>query len=136
MVWFYALHRFQGAEVLPQPARSPQGYDIDEALNEGLAEFGPGTADGRAPIALLIDCATWVTTVLEEAPLSADQSVERRPNGTGRVSATVSDSWQLRWWLLSKGADVEVVGPPALRDEIGGALSAALARYSPPPTQG
>lgn len=132
----YALHRFGRAEILPDAARVPPDFDLDAALNEGLGQFGPGTAGGKAPIALRIECAPWVTTVLEEAPLSADQTVQRGADGCGRVSATVSDSWQLRWWLLSKGADVKVIGPVDLRDEIRSALSAALARYSPPTAPG
>ena len=31
------------------------------------------------------------------------------------ITATVPDSMELRWWLLSFGDEVEVLGPPALR---------------------
>ena len=39
-------------------------------------------------------------------------------NGKIYVKATVSDTAQLRWWLLGFGAQVEVISPKKLREEI------------------
>jgi predicted DNA-binding transcriptional regulator YafY len=34
-----------------------------------------------------------------------------------RLSATVADTAELRWWLLGFGEGVEVIGPKSLRNE-------------------
>jgi len=45
------------------------------------------------------------------------------------VKATVGDTWQLRWWVLSQGDAVRVLRPARLRREIVQQLRAATARY-------
>jgi len=51
-----------------------------------------------------------------ECPLSADQTVTEGKNDDILIAATVPDSLELRWWLLSFGDDAEVLEPPKLRD--------------------
>jgi predicted DNA-binding transcriptional regulator YafY len=45
------------------------------------------------------------------------------------VRATVTDSLQLRWWLLGFADGVEVVEPARLRDQLATKLRQAAARY-------
>ena len=49
--------------------------------------------------------------------LSARQTLRYCPDGRVRVTATVRDTLQLRWWLLGFGEQVEVIGPETLREE-------------------
>ena len=51
-------------------------------------------------------------------------------DGWVRLTATVNNTWQLRWWLLSQGAGLEVCTPLSLRKEIKGALVDAVSRYN------
>ena len=53
---------------------------------------------------------------LEETPLSEDMLIKHKDEEY-LLTATVADSWQLRWWLLSWGSAVEVLGPKQLREE-------------------
>jgi predicted DNA-binding transcriptional regulator YafY len=46
-----------------------------------------------------------------------------------RWRATVSGTIEIRLWILSWGADVEVVAPPGLRDDVADTLRRALVRY-------
>ena len=74
----------------------------------------------------------WVSEalarVLEETPLEADQTLEL-VEGDSFLSASVLDSWQLRWWLLSRGDEVIVVEPAELRAAIAETLESAAAAY-------
>tara|TARA_Y100000590_G_scaffold353552_1_gene406513 strand:+ start:501 stop:761 length:261 start_codon:yes stop_codon:yes gene_type:complete len=54
---------------------------------------------------------------LYETPLSENQKINDEKNGNLRVYATVADTEQLRWWLLSFGEHVEVMNPVFLRNE-------------------
>jgi predicted DNA-binding transcriptional regulator YafY len=46
------------------------------------------------------------------------------------LTATVNDTWQLRWWLMGQGAGVEVCAPQELRAEIKINLEKAVGQYS------
>lgn len=68
-------------------------------------------------------------THLEECPLGNDQRVTDGPDGFKRITVTVEDTEQLRWWILGYGDRIEVLGPATLRAEIGATLESAAARY-------
>lgn len=65
-----------------------------------------------------------------ETPLADDQLVEDAADGSQQISATVLDTAQLRRWLLSLGARVEVLAPPALRAAMAEEVHAAIQRYA------
>ena len=54
---------------------------------------------------------------LFETPLSENQKINDEKNNKLRVFATVADTEQLRWWLLSFGEHAEVIKPVSLRNE-------------------
>ena len=116
----YALHRMVRAEVTTDSVRRPEGFDIDEYISRGAVHFG-----GEETIELRLRVNDYLARVLSETPLARDQRLE------GQVlTATVSNTWQLRWWILSQGAGIEVLGPEALRRVIGEELQAAAAPYA------
>ena len=49
-----------------------------------------------------------------------------------RFTACVLNTGPLRWWLLGFGADVEVLGPKVLREEIPETALALMAHYRKP----
>lgn len=121
----YALHRFTKAEMLNAATTIPDGFSLDGEISHGLADFDQGD-----PIQLIINCQPWLTAILAETPLSTDQKSESVEDGCEQITATVNDTWQLRWWLLGLGAGVEVVSPAELRDEIVECLEDAIANYT------
>ena len=124
-VRLYALHRFESAEMLEAAAITPDGFNLDRALANGLADF----AHGGETIRLEIRCRKWVAAFLAETPLSADQQTEQDTGGWIRLTASVNDTWQLRWWILAQGPSVEVCMPKDLREEIRKTLSEAIGQY-------
>jgi len=124
-VRLYALHRFGTVEILGDASKTPKGFNLDHAIAGGLADF----ANQGKPIQLQIKCGDWIADYLAETPLSADQKLETASEGKVIVSATVNDTWQLRWWLMGQGAGVEVCTPLALRTEIVKGLNETRAQY-------
>lgn len=122
----YALHRFSQVEVLSAAARTPEGFNLDAAIAGGLADF----ANQGEPIHLELRCWEEVAAFLAETPLTANQTLTPQEDGWVRLTATVNDTRQLRWWLLGQGAGVEVCGPEALRSEVLDALQQTLANYT------
>ncbi len=55
---------------------------------------------------------------LRETPLSKDQQISPHDDEYGLLEATVSNTRELRGWLLSYGSLVEVLEPKSLRREL------------------
>ncbi|MBY0577911.1 MAG: WYL domain-containing protein [Burkholderiales bacterium] len=124
-VRMYALHRFEKAEVSIDAVRVPEGFDLEKSIASGFADF----SNQEEPIRLEILCEDSQAAYLAETPLSPDQKIEPDEEGWVRLSATVNDTWQLRWWLLSQGASIEVLAPESLRAGIAKSLEEALSNY-------
>lgn len=122
----YAIHRIASATVLDEPALRPKGFSLDSFLAGGGAQFGSGGA-----IVLKARVSDGLARLLEETPISKDQKFTTR-SGVHTLTATVQESWQLHFWLLSQGPAITVLKPVALRKEIIAALENTLATYQTP----
>ncbi len=117
----FALHRMHSAERTYAPARRPAGFSLDGWLRQNGGQFGQGEH-----WALRAQVAPELAVILRETPLSPDQQLDA---ASGLLTATVADTWQLHWWLMSQGDAIEVLAPTALRQRMGEALRRAAARY-------
>lgn len=124
-VLYFALHRIEAARLLTLSARaSDTGMS---ALEKGNLYFG-----NNGSIQLELTANAITAQILSETPLASDQLITKMEGGdeeTFTVTATVNDSWDLKFWLLSQGSNLTVVKPQQLRATIQEELSAALARY-------
>lgn len=119
----FAVHRFRQANVLDRPAEGLDDFDLQGYLGSDALQFGSAEK---------IELQAWISSNLarrvRETPLSADMTLTGLDHGH-RLQATVSNSWSLRWWLLSQGEELIVEQPPALRQLIARTLSNAAAQY-------
>jgi hypothetical protein len=70
-----------------------------------------------------------LANILRETPISPSQSLDTR-DGVHTLTATVRDSWQLGFWLLSQGPAIVVLKPGALRRRLISVLTKTLAAYT------
>ncbi len=109
-----ALHRIKSAKALEDSVvRVPDGFTLDGYVRDGAFGFGNG---GSLKIELLFRGGTG--NHLQETPLSRDQRLVSVSDEEMRLTATVTDTPQLRWWLLGFGGRVEVLRPAGLRREM------------------
>jgi predicted DNA-binding transcriptional regulator YafY len=108
-----AMNRITAAALLDEAAVYPQGFSLDEKVDAGIWGFGEGT---KIAVELLFE--PGYGDHLLESLLSKDQECEEVEGGRLKVTATVADTSQLRWWLMGFGAGVEVVSPDSLRSEM------------------
>lgn len=111
---FYGVHRIQSAEILPEPVSRPEGFSLDTYLDAGDREVITNAPAGQ--IHLEARVSADLARVLGEAPLSRDQTLATHSDY--HLTASVPDTWQLRWWILSQGARIEVLRPDGLRRDI------------------
>ena len=108
-----ALHRMLSANVLDDEARKPAEFNID-----GEVERAQGMGGSGEPICLVLRFYRPAGAHLIETRLSTDQIIVDEDDYHFRLTATVNDTAQLRWWLLSFGSKVEVLEPENLREEM------------------
>lgn len=109
-VRLYALHRCLEANVLEPPCQVPEGFSLTGYIDSGALQFGgPRT----------IQMVAWVDAALsqrlEETPLSDDMALHSQVRGGALLTATVKDSWELMWWLLSQAGSIYIQEPASLR---------------------
>jgi len=120
----YAMHRIIDATKTNQTATIPANFKLTDFIDQGALQFG-----NKHSIQLKAQLVQDLAQVLMESPLSENQTLEF--DGTRyQLSATVYDTWQLRWWILSHGAEIEILAPTVLRHEIAQTLQQAANQYT------
>lgn len=123
-----ALHRMSDATLIDQESSIPNGFSLDSYIAEG--EFDYPTVPEQT-IQLVLKINNWVKRYLSETPLSQDQQLTALDDTTYQLKATLKDTMQLRWWLQSFAADVEVLEPQFLREEFAQSARALSLMYRP-----
>ncbi|QYY37434.1 WYL domain-containing protein [Ruficoccus sp. ZRK36] len=111
-VRFYAVHRFSKVELLSEKATAPAGFSIDELVEQNAFDFGSGEM-----ITVKARLNNTLAMYLAETPLEPKQKLSPQ-NGHYMLTARVRDSWQLYFWILSQGDQIEVLAPKLLRNAI------------------
>jgi predicted DNA-binding transcriptional regulator YafY len=120
-----ALHRVKEAELIYTTAKRSQGFDLDAFIASGAFGFLTGP-----PIILRATFQRPVAEHLFETPLSPDQVLEMRDDGSVHLTATVASTRTLVFWLTGFGAAVEVHHPAKLRAELKAAAIVMAATYT------
>lgn len=119
-----ALHRFRSAQLLDEPCQRPAEFSLDGYIASGAFGFG-----GEEVIQLEAIFSNPAGDHLYETPLSADQVLMPLDDNHLKLSATVVNTEQLRWWLLGFGARVEILAPAKLRGGIALTAQESFALY-------
>lgn len=109
-----AVHRIEAAEVEKAARKPAADFSLDRQIASAELDF----LLSDDILALELRMPEFAAVKLRETPLCADQVLRELPDDRVAISARVPDTVQLRTWLLGFGANVEVVGPPALRLEV------------------
>jgi predicted DNA-binding transcriptional regulator YafY len=118
-VRLYALQRCSQAKRLYQPIQRPAAFDIDQYIAQGALQFGQGQT-----ITLQAKVSEQLARILTETAISTQQTL-----ADGLLTATVQDTWQLEWWILSQSNQIEVLAPIALREKIASRIAHAYQCY-------
>ncbi|HPA20168.1 MAG TPA: WYL domain-containing protein [Verrucomicrobiae bacterium] len=120
----FALTRVRALKVLAKPFLRPLGFSIETLL---AASFG--VFHGGKPQAVRLRFTRAVARLVSERRWHASQKVEASQNGGCELLMRVMDSPELRRWILSWGAEVEVLAPVALRAHVRATAGAVLRIY-------
>jgi predicted DNA-binding transcriptional regulator YafY len=120
-----ALHRIQKCELTSTRARKQKGFRLEDYARESLFDLAK-----TGSIKLHLRVRGRLVRYLTENRLGPDQELTRIDEKTAEVRVTTNDASPLRWWLLSWGDKVEVLGPAALRREFAKTAKSLSEMYS------
>ena len=121
----YVLHRFQTIRLLDTDRQEPKGFDLQRYIDDKLMQFGQ-----RGEIRMEAWVSDQLGDILQETPLSTDMCLEPCEDSAGyHLTATVTDTWELRWWILSHAGSIVVRRPAVLSQDIKAKLAKALGQY-------
>jgi len=120
------LHRIKKATISEKTKRSPKGFNLDEYIDSG--EFGYKLNEKPIKLSVLFD--RFTANHLIETRVSEDQIIKEHTDGRVLLTATVMDTYELRWWLMGFGDDAEIVSPKQLRKEFKVIAEKLVKRYS------
>lgn len=110
-----AVHRISQAKNTGQPFERPKDFDLEAYDDSG--RFGYGNAE---KIAIHLWINDYLKLLLEETPLSENQTIVAAPDGAAgwELTATVTNSMLLVWWVRSQGKSVRVLAPQVLAERV------------------
>ena len=130
------LHRMESATLTDTPVIPLPDFNLDRYVREYFdypLRALQANHKHRHEIAETLKLEILMDEIpavhLQESPLGKDQREERTAEGQVRITATVANTERLRWWLLSYGDRIEVLGPQNLRAEMGQMIQSMSARY-------
>jgi len=125
----FAVERIRSLALTDKSFAVPASFDFD---SWSASSFGV-IAEPATRLTLRFD-RRWATYV-EEHTWHPSQQLRPRKDGQLELSLEVGDTADLRAWILSFGAGVEVIEPAELREAVRQELEHASARYAEAPAQ-
>ena len=120
----FAVDRILALEPTGKAFSIRDGFDFEAWT---AANFGVATEPASR---VRVRFAPGRATQVRERTWHASQQLENRPGGGVELSMEVGGSSELTDWILSFGAEAEVLEPQALRDRVRQALDAAARLYA------
>ena len=110
---YLPLQRFEKVEILEEKTREPKDFDLDEFIHKN--NLGFAYSDELYTIEAIFD--RTMAFHLLETPLNSTQTAEELQGNKLLIKARVPDTLQFEQWLMSFGADVEILKPTKLRNK-------------------
>lgn len=107
-----AAERIQNLEITSQTFDPPDDLDIENRIQQA---FGITLED---PIDVKVRFSAWQARYIKQRIWHPSQEIEELDNGEIILSFQASGFYDIKSWILSHGADAEVLEPVSLREAI------------------
>ncbi len=120
----FKIERMRDLALTPETFEPPAEGSIEETLGPAWDMI----AD-QPEVEVVLRFAAGVAARVLETTWHPSQRVARETDGSLTWRARVSGTIEIRLWILTWGPDVEVLEPPALRDDVAATHRIAADRY-------
>ena len=110
---YLPLQRFVTADVLEEKIREPKNFDLNDFIHKN--NLGFAHSENLYTFEAIFD--KTMAYHLIETPLNSTQKIKELKNNKLHIKARVPDTLQFEQWLMSFGADVEILKPKELRNK-------------------
>ena len=124
----FKIERIRDVALTPRSFEPPNATSV-----QGERLFAWDIIGDQTPTDVALRFTPTVAARVQEATWHPTQTVSVEPDGSLVWRATVAGTIEVRLWILSWGADVEVLAPPSLRDDVVATLRTAIRRYEEAP---
>ncbi|MET8145801.1 YafY family protein [Sphaerisporangium sp. NPDC005288] len=127
----YRVSRIVSLEVLPERFARPEGFDLGEFWQTYTAEFRERMYTAEATVRLAPGMEGLLSHTLGARPVDAALAEAGPPGEDGWtvLRLPVESVRHACWQLLRLGANLEVLGPPELREMMAGTVTRLAAMY-------
>jgi predicted DNA-binding transcriptional regulator YafY len=123
-VRMYAVERFSKVTMTEEKYTYPKGFDPIRRLEGTFSIF-----DQETPTTFRIRFSASQAKYIAERRWAVRQKIDKEADGSIVLTMTTMGHGDVLRWVLSHGADAELLEPVAMREEMKAALSGAVARY-------
>jgi proteasome accessory factor B len=120
----FKLDRLERAQMLDQGYHIPPDFDANAHLANSW-----GIMRGKGLFEVVLQFSPDVAALVKERTWHASQTIDELDDGGVLLTVRVSDPREMRPWIRSWGADVEVLEPPQLRAEIAEQAQRMMQQY-------
>lgn len=108
-----AIHRIKNAKLLDEEISEIE-FDLKDYCQTGAMGYLVSPSDLKIELKMTKPAARH----LQETAISDDQAITVLDDNFVKVTGTVKNSKDLRWWILGFGSQLEVIKPQRLRAEL------------------
>ncbi|HET7645089.1 MAG TPA: WYL domain-containing protein [Candidatus Limnocylindria bacterium] len=123
----YKVERIRSATLTQDRYEIPEDFDPDAWLANSWGIWSP---DSTPPVRVRLRFEADVAHRVREAVWHRSQELTELAEGRVELAVTVNGIVEIRPWILSWGASVEVLEPAELREAIAASVRGAAARYA------
>jgi proteasome accessory factor B len=120
----FSVDRIRGIETTGEPFDVPDDFDFDAYVARAFGVVS------EPPVRVRIRFAPTRSTIIRERTWHPSQALSEDDSGHLILEMEVGASSELRDWVLSFGADAEVLEPAELREAVREAIAAAARAYA------
>ena len=111
----FHLSRIQNWRLLPEEASftTPPDFDANAYIRQAF-----GMRHGEPPVRVQVRFSPYQSRWIREREYHPSQTLTELPDGGVLLSLEVTGTFEVRRWVMSYGAEAEVLEPQSLREEI------------------
>ncbi len=113
------------------PFQRPEDFDLQQHLAKSF-----GVYHGEGDVKVVVRFASSVARYVAESNWHESQKLTQQRDGSLLTEFQLSDTEEIKRWIMSFGQHAVVQEPESLREEIVGELNSLLGAYSAPRRQG
>ncbi|MFG0290209.1 MAG: helix-turn-helix transcriptional regulator [Rhodopirellula sp. JB044] len=121
----WKIDRMESAEVTKLPFDRPTNFSLSKHFEGAFAVIA-----GNDPVTVRIRFRGSAARYAAERKINDTQTETPGPGGSLDVSVTLTNTIEIKSYILSFGSSAEVIAPESLRTEVAQELQQALTRYA------